>query len=401
MTKNRQASKSKSRSGNPAVRAAAATAAPHGGGVHQIFGTVRPALAGWLGDEQYTPEDVADLLDTLEMFFTRYAATFGVAPNLTNPAADNVAALLEDAADYDAELGVALAANMHEYLHFLLDTSRWTGTEAEQARLHHVVQPKTSESLPDIVVPHLSDVLAGKQAVNLPLWQLTRALLEWVGTGKEVTGTGVLRRKDIQGAAAVLGINAVGTDNRYNALVPNNLPEDTHWVQSMKEVPRLANYWQALSTVGFLKTNTTRARVTPLGERLLAGDLDPVGAVRSMAFLLYTGYLIQESNMYGDSLFDDIRLAALATAGSDSPLSHSAVFSTTVDGPFGLHERLRSEITLWAHDGLVVLGEFIVVPDVLRDPLDRAIKLATGEDPLPEDAQPSPITIKNAAPRRE
>lgn len=100
----------------------------------------------------------------------------------------------------------------------------------------------------------------------------TNDLIAWLGTPRQVTSTGVVRRADIAHVAQMIGERAVGV-----AKMPE--PGSTDWgdthrvhqVQSMREVPNLMFWWDALLRADVIEVTSSRVRrgaAAPLGSTL-------------------------------------------------------------------------------------------------------------------------------------
>lgn len=95
--------------------------------------------------------------------------------------------------------------------------------------------------------------------------------LEWLGARRPVTQSGYLRLADIEPAAAILGVSARGVrklpewEPPLKALAPETpLPDpQTFLARSMRDVPMLEAWWEAMLHSGILTVNTTSARPGP------------------------------------------------------------------------------------------------------------------------------------------
>ncbi|MET3923356.1 hypothetical protein [Arthrobacter sp. UYEF20] len=165
------------------------------------------------------------------------------------------------------------------FIGFLAETGRWTGSAEELADVNALFsmgdRDPTSEALPVIHVPALDDAEATAVLNSLPLILHARALLRWLGEGKEVTSTAVLRLKDIEAAAACVGVAARGSAKakKYNIMLPGledpatAVPE----VRSMLDVPLLRRVWATLEAAELITISSTRAAVSPDAADILAG----------------------------------------------------------------------------------------------------------------------------------
>ncbi|WP_157365120.1 hypothetical protein [Arthrobacter sp. QXT-31] len=88
--------------------------------------------------EHGTSPDNRPVLEHMMKFFTAYAhISDGAAVTEMDP--ELIAALVASLIEYDAELAASFCASLHEYIHFLVDTGRWSGTREGKRALHTVV----------------------------------------------------------------------------------------------------------------------------------------------------------------------------------------------------------------------------------------------------------------------
>ncbi|MBT2550599.1 hypothetical protein [Arthrobacter sp. ISL-65] len=122
-------------------------------------------------------------------------------------------------------------------------------------------------------MPVVSDDDALRVFSELLLIQRTTALLQWIGEAKPVTGTGALRTKDIEAAAACVGLKVRGGPKRAEVAQAGNggseRPVPT--VRSMYEVPLLAQVWEALARTELIKIGPTKAEPSPASAVFQAG----------------------------------------------------------------------------------------------------------------------------------
>jgi hypothetical protein len=242
--------------------------------------SLAPAFVRWFDDG--APGAAATALECLaaiESVMGRYMDRVAAA-DLTrlDPVilADALAAdLAATAADDDDDRGEFVVAAVHGFVDFLADTDRWSGPAEQLADVVDLLNALLGETedwrLVD--VPVISDDDALKVFSTLPLIQRTTALLQWIGDAKPVTGTGALRTKDIEAAAACVGLKARGGPKQ--ATVPqagngaSEKPVPT--VRSMYEVPLLAQVWEALARTELVKIGSTKATPSPATAVFLAG----------------------------------------------------------------------------------------------------------------------------------
>lgn len=225
--------------------------------------SLAPAFVQWFDDGMPGAANAAmEYLKLMEPVLSRYldaTAATGIT-NLDPPAlAEAVAQAVTDTdAGQDAEVPASERAAyivdaVRSYVEFLSETGRWTGSEEQLAKVLNFF-----ETLADgggqagIHVPDIPREQALAEFSGLPLIQKATALLQWIGDGKPVTGTGALRLRDIEAAAACVGVTATG------ALKQDDSSGDMPAVRSMYEVPLLARIWAVLQDVELVSIKPTK-----------------------------------------------------------------------------------------------------------------------------------------------
>lgn len=127
-----------------------------------------------------------------------------------------------------------------------LDAGAWLEVQAEieQAALQNPILTVIGWAIDQIYDDATHTALEG-----IPAYNNLRELLGWIGSGRQVTGTGDLRRADIAYAASLLGISALGV----NKLPPPAAGNTTQHVLSMREIPMLARWWDAIMVAGLIE----------------------------------------------------------------------------------------------------------------------------------------------------
>ncbi len=171
---------------------------------------------------------------------------------------------------------------IHVYLEFLGETGAWTGTEEDFDAVDELFHMDEEGALPAIDVPELTDEeevpeltddeeLAALAGTGLA--QRLEKLLRWLGDGRTVTSTGVLRLKEIEGAAVAVGVAVKGAmpkAKREPLPFPvGSSPDSIRTVKSMNEVPLLAKFWAALDACELVDIGSTKVWPTPLAEEFL------------------------------------------------------------------------------------------------------------------------------------
>ena len=243
--------------------------------------SLAPAFVRWFDDG--TPGAAATALECLaaiESVMGRYMDRVAAA-DLTrlDPVilADALAAdLSSTAVDEEDDHGEFVIAAVHGFVDFLGDTDRWSGSAEQLADVLDLLNGLLGEtddfSLVD--VPVISDDDALQVFSELPLVQRTTALLQWIGDAKPVTATGALRTKDIEAAAACVGLTVRGRLKQAGApqAGKGGSEEPVPAVRSMYEVPLLAQVWEALARTELIKIGPTKAVPSPASAVFQAGN---------------------------------------------------------------------------------------------------------------------------------
>jgi hypothetical protein len=223
-----------------------------------------PAYVQWFDDGR--PGSGAAALQYLKLMEPAISRYFEMtaAPDMTSlePAAlaDAVAEEVSAAAGalapegVDAEQAALIVDSVHSYVEFLSETGRWTGTADQLAEVLEFFDSLAdgAEGQEAIQVPDLPQEEALAAFAGLPLIQKATALLQWIGDGRPVTGTGALRLRDIEEAAACVGVSAKGSTRK------EDLAGDVLTVRSMYEVPLLAEIWAALQAAELIRVKPTK-----------------------------------------------------------------------------------------------------------------------------------------------
>ena len=285
-----------------------------------------PGFIEWFGEVEGPPEDARACLSVVSVvlagLFQEAPASSATSFTLKNTV--RAFSALEEVFGDDVEL---LIDALHFYVDFLGENDLWTGTEEELAAVHDFVGDDSEipfPELPEIQVPEipLEKELAAFEA--MPLISQATALLEWIGTGKAVTSTGVLRLADIEAAAACVGVKARGQRQapRPNAEAlpgmetrnPDEADEPVLVVRSMNDVPELAMLWSSLLDAELIEVRSTR--MVPL-----EGNGFEPGATDSRKLETYRDLATNLLQGLEDQIFD------AGPFGSALRTMHKAVFT--------------------------------------------------------------------------
>ncbi|WP_162144907.1 plasmid pRiA4b ORF-3 family protein [Arthrobacter castelli] len=225
----------------------------------------------------------------------------------------------------------------HLYLHYLQDSGRWTGSDEEFADTDGLLSEEDWDeddpSLPELDVPELSHSEEATGFSELELIRRTSHLLQWLGAGKQVTQTGALRRKDIEAAAACVGVRVKAGNKSSPMFEPlpgleltDDVPDDetVPTVRSMHDVPLLSTIWAALYEVELISLTSTTVKPTAQAEQWLhGGEPERVNQYRNFV----TSFLLR--TVVPDDVFEPMVPAVASlmlmvlTAGTSEPVERA------------------------------------------------------------------------------
>ncbi len=389
----------KPRFGNPAKAAASKAAGTEASNVLSLSDAIaQRAKAGLLPETMDrlaadfrswmtaagVPGDEVDRLSSLLMnYFRNYAASVSI-PDPTNLDVELTGLMLEDAGRFHPEMRISVSLALNSYLKFMVTTGAWTGpTDAMLELLDltatDILAPPRHELAPYVFHDSANPVADGVDRASRPYVQRAVALLTWIGGGRPLTATGLLRRKDIAEAAACVDAHVVGSARVDYAGPGNGSPRA---VTSMANVPRLMDYWHALIDTGLLTAGKTKAAPTKAAEAFLKAPELAQEKTMQLAYCLFYDCAIP---------FDDAAPSVSAEAGVARLLAAAASNRPDIAIPFDPEEpephadtegptppfrlsswrtlRVNSSISELVGAGLVEQGPFPVVPPSLRGAL--------------------------------
>lgn len=274
----------------------------------------------------------------------------------------------------------------HLYVDFLGETNRWTGTAHDYEGVHDLVTDEEVDELPEWLTPEVPD-LSTKQLlagfVQMPLSIDALALLEWIGEGKEVTATGLLRLDSISAAAATVGIVAHGK-TQQRAVQSEALPgfedltsadqETITGVRSMKDVPRLYTLWKSLDDSGLLEQSSGKATVADrfgISEEFSAADRVEGYTELTESVLQLCKTSVCDKSISGIAAWEAARQLLLAACQPQLVSAAALDLDTLENVPAEMLDGLPvammcSElIKELATYGIVEIGEYVRVPEHL------------------------------------
>ncbi|MDJ0355445.1 plasmid pRiA4b ORF-3 family protein [Paenarthrobacter sp. PH39-S1] len=188
---------------------------------------------------------------------------------------------------------------VHAYVDFLTETGRWTGSAEQLAQVMDflkTVEEDDDDQLGLIEIPDLGEDEALEVFAGLPLIQRTMALLRWIGDGRPVSGTGALRLKDLEAAAACVGVSVRGA-------VKGAQPDDAiPIVRSMQDVPLLPQIWAAMEAAELIEIKATKVMRFEDADGFLSGST----AQRLEEYSYYTTRFLEQTVLGMDPAFPDM-----------------------------------------------------------------------------------------------
>lgn len=391
----------------------------------RILESIRPEFLAWYQLEYGDTEEAGECLDGVKLLLNvvgeltgRYPAT-NFSPGTVRAALE----ALEPAREQDPDLVDSLLGLWHVYIDFLAETGHWGGTEAEYDVVHELLIEQTGTDLDpvEVQIPEMSQAEQLSGLAELALIQRVGALLRWLGGGRPVTSTGALRLKDIDAAAACVGVKARGSRTRtagadvqpggegagldVSGLDGDGVaaagrdamgPDGGYVVQSMHEVPILNHIWAALTDAGLITIKSTVVQPgdaaaqwlegTPEQQTALFGDL-----IRRFLLL----HVFQETSLPVDmgQAASSLEMAVLLSAAKSIPVPTASLESTNTPGDAVdfisdmVRDRVRSRLSRLADLDLVRIEEhYAVAPVVARCVADAFEDITTAFAALAKSA---------------
>lgn len=228
---------------------------------------------------------------------------------------DLLVELMDYTEDADGSTPLPVLETLIDYLSFLNETGQWEEGENELRDCLGYLLDLHDDALDDVLRDGIGALLdaAGAPEVSsrrtaleeVPYVRAVEPLLAWIGHGRQITGTGALRRAGIRPVAALLGIDVVGvaTEPSWGGSAPLGGEEfwgevaageqvpvedspgaaaerDKYRVQSMWDLPQLGAWWAGLVHTGMLELTSTRAYPGPRLDEWHAADDETAVAIR-------------------------------------------------------------------------------------------------------------------------
>ncbi len=380
-------SSKKIRSGAPAARSSKSVGALR---AERAIGSVTKLFVEWC--EQTAGMSAAHALDALGPVTALAVEYFNLVPavEVTGFKAEpfdeamtrlieNLAAKTEDDIDFVWD-------SIHLYVDFLRESGIWSGTAEDSERVHDMFHADPSQTgMPQIIVPDLTPQQVWEAVAGTVLAQRLETMLLWVGKGRDVTSTGVLRLKDIAGAGEAIGLRVTGVrdDARDGfTLTP---------VKKMRDVPQLMEFWQALEESKLIEVGSTRAWLTPEAKEFVDDGGQPTD--RFWTLNNFTSLFIDIAVNGAEEEWDPwvlptapIETAVLAAACTVSPPEVATIQSTLQqllgssedEGTIGM---LLARLSYLAELGIIALDTHVkIVPAFVGFMVDALAATLNDED---------------------
>ncbi|WP_168709325.1 plasmid pRiA4b ORF-3 family protein [Arthrobacter sp. PAMC25564] len=308
----------------------------------------------------------------------------------------------------DVENAVFAVDAVHAYVEFLSETGRWSGSPEQLAGVVDFFETiaEDDDGPGYLEVPDIPEAEALKVFSGLPLIRRATALLRWIGDGKPVTGTGALRLRDIEAAAACVGVTVRGGTKRADSALPGTAgPADSvPTVRSMYEVPLLAQMWSALEAAELIEIRSTK--VVPFED--CEGFLTGGPSEQLDEFSMFTSCFLTEAVLRHDPaqpwerIIAGLQASILMAAATPEPPLLERVLAAADHAP-DAEKRMADALTRVAVGRLEALAElgllaidthFRVPPALIRcvaDTFDHdwvMAELGLGEAPDEADVEP-------------
>ncbi|MHC6219196.1 hypothetical protein [Arthrobacter sp. MMS24-S77] len=371
---------------------------------HRVVDSFTPDFVHWY--ERFSDaEDALRCLQIVKLFITAWHAISeeSSATKIDADSLDDAALALADMLDEpdSDEALVEIFDYLHLYVEFLFETGRWSGTEEDYFVVHMLLSEEAAGEM-DLPgdIPDLSDEEQDRAFQELPVLQLTGRLLEWLGAGKDVTSTGVLRLKDIEGAAGAVGVKARGKRTGKQPLpegeVQGGGDPESFEVGSMHEVPVLSDIWAAMVGTRILSIGSTRAVPGAGAESWHSQDLDSRLQIRrEFLAVLLASAVMESGSMREEGPRENETLARVLLKGTiEEPVSvdevNRAAENDSADEVLPAFEamRARRELARLADLGLVTVDTHYTVTPVVIQCVIPALALVLA---MEDNFEPGPV----------
>ncbi|MET4136678.1 plasmid pRiA4b ORF-3 family protein [Pseudarthrobacter sp. PvP090] len=391
-----------------------------------------PAFVRWF--EEVSPGSAVAALECLEPIkavLGRYMDTTPAADvtsleplGLSVAVSEEIIATLDDAGpagatDGDAgdiESSTYVVHSIGAFVEFLVETGRWSGSAEQLAAVMDFLDTtgQDDDGGGFVDVPDIPDEEVLAAFSELPLIRRTTALLQWIGEGKPVTATGALRLRDLEAAAACVGVAVKGGTKGPASPLPGTAgpggPVPT--VRSMYEVPLLAQLWNALEAAELIEISSTKVVPSADSGVFLAGG--PSERLEDLVFFvdqfLETAVLASDPAQPWERTLSAMQASLLLAAATADPPEKARILAAPDHAPPA--ERATADLLTGvaisrleelAELGLLTIDTHFRVPPALIRCIanvfdDDWVLADLGLGDAPDDADFAPFEQGGAAP---
>ena len=251
----------------------------------------------WLGDQPDTPADEAEVMETL------MSAARTLRLNPQTPI--GIEGLTDSLADIEDEDIILMSlVTLVDYTQFRLQRDpddEWEPTADAVLHAFGMFQAKT---VLEGAVDADADVDPEERRRSYAETRVVakvRALLEWLGAGRKVTGSGNLRRADVAEAAAMLGVDAGAATLHPTQSPLGDEPSDKpKRGVPMRDIPVLASWWASLRVLEVTQITAGQAGRGPEADRWLAEPLPPLDLSERLIGVFVSAAIVVDSFQDGD-----------------------------------------------------------------------------------------------------
>lgn len=274
---------------------------------------------------------------------------------------------------------------LKQYLVFLGQSANFGGSVEEFKTSFEFLSKMAGDS--PIVTPFMEDDQANAAFEQLPMVFAARELLQWVAEGQPTDPSGVLSATVLADAAEALGIIVTVDESAQ----PDNTawePADGSTVAVLGDIPRLAAYWDAFIGTALLRYQEPNAVPTENLSQALKSNTGPGARLikELIAEVLFSHVLTNALAVPGQGHVAEMVAGVLSSAASST--QPRTEFALQVPSAEDLPEeqqhllpqlqatvpQVERILRCFEREGLVVIDEYITVPEVVRTSLERALE---------------------------
>ena len=334
-------------------------------------------FSAWLSDEETMA--APGIEEEMTMFGGLLNTARQIGINVHTPAGlerlvDEICIMAEDG---HFDFALAALATLDDYVHFHIHTSTdqsgWAEAHEEVVLATNEIDPGTNTLEEVIETADQIDPAELREAyAKTMVAAMVPTLLEWIGRGRRTTGTGSVRRADIQEVAAMLGFSAVGVAKlpEYEPHTPPLFGDDhsslpsTIPALSMLDVPLLTPWWSALRVCEVIQTTSTMVRPGPAAADWLAEEVPPLELMEKVISVFIAEMLLEE--LRGGDWYEEqiIAITVGRLVRALTPESASTAEASAMD--MIVKPRVMNKLHLLEHVGLLELSgdECVIAPDL-------------------------------------